>query len=87
MMERLQIPRFHRAVVAPLVAVVLAATASPRLFEHGINVVHFTQSLEKWDQVQQLSVGHVVEPGRHGNLDSGRKIYPKYVLHSRESFP
>lgn len=43
--------------------------ASPLLFQHSIHIIHFTQSLKKRDQIQQLSVRHVVKPGGYGDLE------------------
>lgn len=40
---------------------------SPLLLEDRVDTVHFAQPLEERDEVQQLRVGHVVEPGGHGH--------------------
>lgn len=40
----------------------------PLVLEDRVDVVHLAQPLEEWDEVQQLRVGHVVEPRGHGNL-------------------
>lgn len=43
-----------------------AALARRRLLlQDRVDVVHFAQPLEERDQVQQLGVGHVVEPRGH----------------------
>lgn len=34
----------------------------PLVLEDCVDVIHFAQPLEEWDEVQQLGVGHVVEP-------------------------
>lgn len=41
---------------------------SPLLLKDWVDIVHFAQPLEERDEIQQLSVGHVVEPGGHGHL-------------------
>lgn len=41
----------------------------PLLLEDRVDVVHFAKSLEERDEVQQLRVGHVVEPRGHRHLD------------------
>lgn len=47
-----------------------AALARRRLLlQDCVDVVHFAQPLEERDQVQQLGVGHVVEPRGHRHLD------------------
>lgn len=35
--------------------------------QHTVHVVLPAQALEEWDEVQQLRVRHVVEPGLHGD--------------------
>lgn len=45
-----------------------ALARSPLLLEDRVDVVHFAQPLEERDEVQQLGVGHVVEPRSNGNL-------------------
>lgn len=40
------------------------------LLQDSVDVVHFAQPLEEGDEVQQLCVGHVIEPRGHGNLDN-----------------
>lgn len=44
----------------------------PLVLEDGVDVVHFAQPLEERDEVQELSVGHVVEPRGHRHLDEHR---------------
>lgn len=39
------------------------------LLQDGVDVVHLAQPLEEGDEVQQLRVGHVIEPRGHGHLD------------------
>ena len=39
------------------------------LLEDVVDVIHFAQLLEERDEVQQLGVGHVVEPRGHGHLE------------------
>ena len=39
------------------------------VLQDRVDVVHFAQPLEEGDEVQQLCVGHVVEPRGHGHLD------------------
>lgn len=41
----------------------------PLLLEDCVDVVHFAQPLKKGDEVQQLGVGHVVEPRGHRHLE------------------
>lgn len=41
----------------------------PLVLEDRVDVVHFAQPLEERDEVQQLGVGHVVEPRGHGHLE------------------
>lgn len=41
----------------------------PLLLEDVVDIIHFAQLLEEGDEVQQLGVGHVVEPRGHRNLD------------------
>lgn len=38
------------------------------MLEDCVDVVHFAQPLEERDEVEQLGVGHVVEPRSNGNL-------------------
>lgn len=45
-------------------------TCSPLLLQNCVHILHLTQSLEKWDEIQKLRVGHVVEPRGHGNLEA-----------------
>lgn len=45
-----------------------ALACSPLLLENSVDVVHFAQLFEERDEVQQLGVGHVVEPRGHGHL-------------------
>lgn len=40
----------------------------PLVLEDCVDVVHLAQPLEKWDEVEQLCVRHVVEPRGHRNL-------------------
>ena len=40
----------------------MALASGVLLFEDGVDVVHFTQLLKKRDEVQELSVRHVVKP-------------------------
>lgn len=40
----------------------------PLLLQDCIDVVHFAQPLEEGNEVQQLSVGHVIEPRGHRHL-------------------
>lgn len=44
----------------------------PLVLEDGVDVVHFAQPLEERDEVQELSVGHVVEPRGHRHLNAHR---------------
>lgn len=39
------------------------------LLEDCVDVIHFAQPLEEGDEVQQLGVGHVVEPRGHRHLE------------------
>lgn len=39
------------------------------MLQDGVDVVHLAQPLEEGDEVQQLRVGHVIEPRGHGHLD------------------
>lgn len=40
----------------------------PLLLQDCVDVVHFAQPLEEGNEVQQLSVGHVIEPRGHRHL-------------------
>lgn len=44
------------------------------LLQDSVDVVHFAQPLEEGDEVQQLCVGHVIEPRGHGHLDDKPNI-------------
>lgn len=44
-------------------------TSSPLLLEHSVDIIHFTQSLEKRDEIQQLCIRHVVKPGGYRYLN------------------
>ena len=44
------------------------------VLEDRVDVVHFAQPLEERDEVQQLGVGHVVEPRGHRHLDGNQNI-------------
>lgn len=37
--------------------------------QHAVHVVLPAQALEEWDEVQQLRVRHVIEPGLHRHLE------------------
>lgn len=50
-------------------ASVVELACSPVLFQDSIHVVHFTQSLEEREEIEQLCVGHVIEPGRYRHLE------------------
>lgn len=44
----------------------------PQLPKAGVDVLCSAQLLKDWDQVQQLSVCHVIKPGLHRHLVGGR---------------
>lgn len=46
-----------------------ALARGPLLLEHRVDVIHFAQPLEERQEVQELRVGHVVEPRGHRHLD------------------
>lgn len=48
--------------------------ASSLLCEKSVDVVRSAQSLKEGDEVQELRVGRVVEPGNHGHLTGNRKL-------------
>ena len=61
------------------VSVAGQAVASPSLelcLEHPVDAVRLREVLQKGDEVEELAVVHVVEPGRHGNLENG----PEYCF-------
>lgn len=43
------------------------------VLEDRVDVIHTAQPLEEGDEVQQLRVGHVVEPRGHGHLEPSRR--------------
>lgn len=47
----------------------------PLLLQDSVDVVHFAEPLEEGDEVQQLRVGHVIEPRGHGHLDGKRRPF------------
>lgn len=38
------------------------------MLQDSVDVVHFAQPLKEGDEVQQLCVGHVIEPRGYGHL-------------------
>ena len=44
--------------------------------QHRVHIVHAGDRLEERQQIEQLSVGHVVEPRRHRNLHRQHKRQP-----------
>lgn len=45
-----------------------------RVAEHRVDVVYLAESLKERDQVQELRVGHVVEPRGHWNLQNDNTV-------------
>jgi len=43
------------------------------LLQNGVNTINFTKVLEKWNQVQQFPVVHVVEPRSDRDLEKNEK--------------
>ena len=39
-----------------------------RVTQHRVHILHLTESLEKRNQIQQLRIGHIVEPRRNWHL-------------------
>ena len=54
----------------------------PLVLEDRVDVVHFAQPLEERDEVQQLGVGHVVEPRGHGHLEGNAEYYARIMMHT-----
>ncbi len=51
------------------------------LLEDCVDVVHLAQLLEEGDEVQQLGVGHVVEPRGHRHLEENTKDQQPHQQH------
>ena len=47
---------------------------SPLLLQNVVDVVHFAESLEERDEIQELRVRHVVEPGSYGYLRGSKAM-------------
>lgn len=45
----------------------------PLVLEDCVDIIHFAQPLKEWDEVQKLSVGHVIKPRSHRHLDKNKK--------------
>ncbi len=43
--------------------------SSPLLLQNSEDIIHFTQSLEVRDEIQQLCVRHVIKPGGYRYLN------------------
>lgn len=50
-------------------ASVVTLACSPVLFQDSVHIIYFTQSLEERDEIEQLCVGHVIEPGCYRHLE------------------
>lgn len=59
----------------PIVTAALSVplASSPLLLEHSVDIIHFTQSLEERDEIQQLCVRHVIKPGGNRYLNMTEK--------------
>lgn len=57
---------FHWELLRSEVKTLLAGC--PLVLEDSVDIVHLAQLLKERDEVQQLRVGHVVEPRGHRNL-------------------
>lgn len=53
----------------------------PLVLEDCVDVIHFAQPLEEGDEVQQLGVGHVVEPRGHGHLDENTSYQTSNIIY------
>lgn len=62
-------PRDDRYGYSPTPGAMDLLTRSLPLLEHVVDVVHLAQALEERDEVQEFSVGLVIEPGLHGDLE------------------
>lgn len=59
-------------IVTAALSVVLAS--SPLLLQHSVDIIHFTQSLEERDEIQQLCVRHVIKPGGYRYLNMTKEF-------------
>lgn len=51
------------------------------MLEDCVDIIHFAQPLKEGDEVQQLGVGHVIEPRGHRHLGENTEYQQPHQQH------